>query len=100
VRPLDEAGAQSALLPQAFLDAVHPAPVLLVIVAEQMEQAVSREDSQLGAGGQSGHADRPAMRITDRYGQRGRSSAALAMSGSRAIGAHGDQDRAGLLVGR
>ena len=49
VRPLDQALAQPALAPQPPLDPRHPAVVALVIVAEQVQQAVQREHPQLGA---------------------------------------------------
>ena len=45
---LDQPLAQAALAAQAALDAAHPAAVALVIVAEQVQQAVEREDAQLG----------------------------------------------------
>jgi hypothetical protein len=40
--------SQAALAPQAALDAQHPAVVTLVIVAEEVQQAVQRKDLQLG----------------------------------------------------
>ena len=46
--PLDQAFAQAALPPQPALDARHRARVALVIVAEQVQQAVQRQHAQLG----------------------------------------------------
>lgn len=40
---------QAALAAQAALDTQHPAIVLLVVVAEEVQQAVKREHAQLGA---------------------------------------------------
>ena len=47
-RSLDQPFAQAALAAQPALDARHPAVVALVIVAEQVQQAVQRQHPQFG----------------------------------------------------
>ena len=48
MRPLDESLAQAAFAPEPPLGLPHAARISLVIVAEQMEEAVQGEDTQLG----------------------------------------------------
>ena len=55
-RALDQAGTEAAGLAQPRLDPRHPAPVVrrVMIVAEQVQQAVQRQDLQLGRVGVAG----------------------------------------------
>lgn len=48
MRPFDQSCAKAACAPQPLLDALHPAGIRLVIVAEKMQQAVQGEDFQFG----------------------------------------------------
>jgi len=44
----DQALTQPALSAQPFFDAAHASAVALVVVAEEMQEPVQREDAQLG----------------------------------------------------
>jgi hypothetical protein len=44
----DESLVETAAATKAFFDAVHAAVIALVVVAEEMQESVKREDAQLG----------------------------------------------------
>ena len=58
--PFDQALVQTALPAEPGLEAGHPAVIVLVIIAEQVQESVQRQHPQLGLKGMPGIARLPA----------------------------------------